>query len=134
MEGFAAVLTDGWPLPASSERLNQRGAVITGLPTLLLELRGGRGSVGGGQREQELDGEPAKDDVRRNLGEGEDVGLEKERGGRSCGMEQKRSVLGAAHLTPQSQKALQRGSLHYVKGGKAGGTVYAVLLWLLVHS
>lgn len=88
----------------------------------------------GGQREQELDGEPAKDDVRRNLGEGEDVGLEKERGGRSCGMEQKRSVLGAAHLTPQSQKALQRGSLHYVKGGKAGGTVYAVLLWLLVHS
>lgn len=50
MEGFAAVLTDGWPLPASSERLNQRGAVITGLPTLLLELRGGRGSVGGGAK------------------------------------------------------------------------------------
>lgn len=50
MEGFAAVLMDGWPLPASSERLNQRGAVITGLPTLLLELRGGRGSRGGAKR------------------------------------------------------------------------------------
>ncbi len=39
MEGFAAVLMDGRPLPASSERLNERGAVITRLPTLLPEER-----------------------------------------------------------------------------------------------
>lgn len=39
MEGFAAVLMDGRPLPASSERLNERGAVITQLPTLLPEER-----------------------------------------------------------------------------------------------
>ena len=40
VEGFAAVLMDGRPLPASSERLNERGAVITRLPTLLPEERG----------------------------------------------------------------------------------------------
>ncbi|TNN63856.1 hypothetical protein EYF80_025915 [Liparis tanakae] len=40
MEGFAAVLTDGRPLPASSERLNERRVVITQLPTPLPEERG----------------------------------------------------------------------------------------------
>ena len=37
-------------------------------------------------------------------------------------MEERRSVLGAAHLTPLSQKALQRESA-LRKGGRAGGTV-----------
>ncbi|CAK6956387.1 hypothetical protein EYF80_025915 [Scomber scombrus] len=68
VEGFAAVLMDGRPLPASSERLNERGAVITRLPTLLPEERGrqkveGGREGGGGQREQELDEEPATDNV-----------------------------------------------------------------------
>ena len=38
-----------------------------------------------------------------------------------CVMEERRSELGAAHLTPLSQKAAQRGSLHYVKGGEQVG-------------
>lgn len=64
VEGFAAVLMDGRPLPAYSERLNERGAVITRLPTLLPEEKGRKRDGGWwGQREQELDGEPAADDV-----------------------------------------------------------------------
>lgn len=108
------MLTDGRPLPASSERLNERGAVIAQLPTLLPEERG---RPRGGQREQELDGEPATDDVLKweKMSE-KGAGLETER--RERVMEERRSVLGAAHLTPLSQKALQRGSLHYVKGGE----------------
>lgn len=34
------MLMDGRPLPAFSERLNERGAVITKLPTVLPEERG----------------------------------------------------------------------------------------------
>lgn len=81
MEGFAAVLMDGRPLPASSERLNERGAVITQLPTLLPEERGRRRRKGaGGQREQELDGEPVADDVLKwEKMSGKGAGLEKER-------------------------------------------------------
>lgn len=47
------------------------------------------------------------EDVRERSrpGEGEE---------RTCVMEERRS----AHLTPLSQKAVQRGSLHYVKGGE----------------
>ncbi len=47
MEGFAAVRMDGRPLPASSEQLNKRGAVITQLPTLLPEEGGRRGGRAG---------------------------------------------------------------------------------------
>lgn len=42
-EGFAAVLMDGWPLPAVDERLNERGAVVTWLPTLWPKTGGGGG-------------------------------------------------------------------------------------------
>lgn len=50
MEGFAAALMDGRPLPASSERLNERGTVITRLPSLLPE-EGGRRKEDGGANE-----------------------------------------------------------------------------------
>lgn len=132
MEGFAAVLTDGRPLPASSERLNERGAVIAQLPTLLPEERHrqrrredgvGSGEWGGSQREQEVDGEPATDDVLKWEKMSGERSRPREREERTCVMEERRSALGAAHLTPLSQKALQRGSLHYVKEGGAGGTV-----------
>lgn len=46
-EGFAAVLMDGWPLPAVDERLNDRGAVVIWLPTLWPK-RGGGGRDGEG--------------------------------------------------------------------------------------
>lgn len=64
----------------------------------------------------ELDEEPETDNVlkwERMSGKG--VGPEKDR---IRVMEKRRSVLGAAHLTPLSQKApaLQRERLHYVKG------------------
>lgn len=50
MEGFAAVLMDGRPLPASSERLNERGAVIAQLPILLPEEGERQRRWGGGGR------------------------------------------------------------------------------------
>lgn len=58
---------------------------------------------------------------RRCVEAGEDVREgSRLRGGeeRTCVMEERRSVLSATHLTPLSQKAVQRGSLHYVKWGE----------------
>lgn len=116
MEGFAAVLMDGRPLPASSERLNEKGAVIARLPTLLPAERGKQREEGGSRGEQ--DGEPATDNVLKwEKMTGKGVGLHK-RERRKRVMEERRSVLGAAHLTPLSQKALQRGSPCYVRGGE----------------
>lgn len=37
---------DGWPLPAVGERLNERGAVVTWLPTLRPKTGGGGGGEG----------------------------------------------------------------------------------------
>lgn len=37
---------DGWPLPAADERLNERGAVVTWLPTLRPITGGGGGGEG----------------------------------------------------------------------------------------
>lgn len=65
-----------------------------------------------------MDGEPATDIVLKwEKMSGKRAGLQilEER---TCMMEERRSVLGAAHLTPLSQKALRNGSLHYVKKGE----------------
>lgn len=105
MEGFAAVLMDGRPLPASSERLNERGAVITRLPTLLPEERGRQKGGERRPREQELDEEPATDNVLKWEKISGKMSRPGEREERTCVMEERRSVLGAAHLTPLSQKA-----------------------------
>lgn len=76
-----------------------------------------RGRLGGSKRAEI--GWRASD--RRCVEVGEDVrekSRPRELEERTCVMEERRSVLGAAHLTPLSQKALQNGSLHYVKKGE----------------
>lgn len=88
VEGFAAVLMDGRPLPASSERLNERGAVITQPPTLLPEERGRRRRKGAGGATRAGTGWRASG--RRRVEVGEDVGERsrpREKEERTCVME-----------------------------------------------
>lgn len=108
--GFAVVLTDGWPLPASSERLNERGAVIAGLQTPLpwkkKKKRGGA---------HQLDGELAMDNVLKWEKKNSKKNGPGKEGGRHVWW---RLLLGAAHLTPFSQEETCReGSLHDVQRG-----------------
>lgn len=105
------MLMDGRPLPASSERFDERGAVISRLLILLPEEGERQRRRGGGG-----DGESSGDDVsmwEKMTGKG--AGPEKDGLG---DVGKRSSVLGAVRLTPLSQKAVQRGSLHYVKGGE----------------
>lgn len=68
-----------------------------------------------------LDGEPVRDDVLKWEKIWRKGARPAEKRETRCVMKERRSVLGAAHLTPTSQKTLQWGSLYYVKRGKAGG-------------
>lgn len=117
VEGFAAVLMDGRPLPASSEQLNERGAVITRLPTLLPEERGKQEGGGGSKRA----GWWASDGQCVKVGEDDrESSRTKKREGRKCLMEEVSTGCNSPH-TPIPEGTAE--SPYYVNGEEQ------VVLW-----
>lgn len=111
MEGFGAVLMDGRPLPASSERWDGRGAVIAQLPMLLPEE---------GERQRRVGG----DDVSmREKMTGKGTGPEKD--GLGDGEEELGTGCTSSHTPVPAGSAEREPALR--KRGRAGGTREASL-------